>query len=239
MTWLSVLRIAGPIVLGYLLGGVPFGAIVAHRFYGADITKLGSGATGGTNVYRNFGWKAGLAVIVLDVAKASIPTAVGLYVADPAWGTNAAYWLAIAAGLAAAAGHSYSPYYKLRGGKAVSSAGGIVIVLMPWAALILILFMALIIATVRIVSVASMLAAVLLPVLALLEGCGFVAEVARFRVLQAVEHFYDVAKGRMAKTRNTVILEDVYCTGGDLPEANGCERHCHYFWRTEWLEKIA
>lgn len=167
MTWLTVLRIAGPIVLGYLLGGVPFGAIVAHNVYGADITKLGSGATGGTNVYRNFGWKAGLAVILLDIAKASIPTAVGLYVADPAWGTDAAYWLAIAAGLAAAAGHSYSPYYKLRGGKAVSSAGGIVIVLMPWAALILILFMAFIIATVRIVSVASMLAAVLLPVLAL------------------------------------------------------------------------
>lgn len=167
MTWLTVLRIAGPIVLGYLLGGVPFGAIVAHKVYGADITKLGSGATGGTNVYRNFGWKAGLAVIVLDIAKASIPTAIGLFAADRAWGTDAAYWLAIAAGLAAAAGHSYSPYYKLRGGKAVSSAGGIVIVLMPWAALILILFMALIIATVRIVSVASMLAALLLPVLAL------------------------------------------------------------------------
>jgi hypothetical protein len=57
-------------------------------------------------------------------------------------------------------------------------------------------------------------------------------------VLWPVEHFYDVAKARTAKTRNTVLLEGVYCTGGDLPEANGCQRRCYYFWRTEWLEKI-
>jgi len=167
VTALTVLRVAGPIVLGYLLGGVPFGAIVARVFYKADITQLGSGNTGGTNVYRNFGWKAGLAVTVLDVAKAAIPTAVGLLAADPAWGPSAADWLAIAAGLAAAAGHSYSPYFKLRGGKAVSSFGGIIFVLMPWVAVILLAFMALMIAATRIVSVASMLAAALLPVLAL------------------------------------------------------------------------
>ena len=60
-----------------------------------------------------------------------------------------------------------------------------------------------------------------------------------FRVHGPVENFYDVAKGRMAKTRNTVLLEGVHCSGGDLPEANGCQRHCYYFWRTEWLEKVS
>lgn len=164
---LTALRIAGPILLGYLVGGIPFGVIIARTVYHADITKLGSGNTGGTNVYRNFGWKAGLAVAVLDVAKAALPTAIGLLVADRAWGPDAADWLAIAAGLAAAAGHSYSPYFRLRGGKAVSSFGGIIFVLMPWAAVILLAFMALMIALTRIVSVASMLAAALLPVLAL------------------------------------------------------------------------
>jgi glycerol-3-phosphate acyltransferase PlsY len=164
---LTVLRIAGPILLGYLVGGIPFGVIIARTVYHADITKLGSGNTGGTNVYRNFGWRAGLAVAVLDVAKAALPTAIGLLVADRAWGPDAADWLAIAAGLAAAAGHSYSPYFRLRGGKAVSSFGGIVIVLMPWAAAVLLPFLALMIAIFRIVSVASILTAAALPVVAL------------------------------------------------------------------------
>jgi glycerol-3-phosphate acyltransferase PlsY len=163
---LTVLRIAGPILLGYLVGGIPFGVIIARLVYHADITALGSGNTGGTNVYRNFGWKAGLAVAVLDIAKAAIPTAIGLLAADRAWGPDAADWLAIGAGLAAAAGHSYSPYFRLRGGKAVSSFGGIVIVLMPWAAAVLLPFLALGIAVFRIVSVASILTAVALPVVA-------------------------------------------------------------------------
>jgi glycerol-3-phosphate acyltransferase PlsY len=162
----TILRIAVPLIVGYLLGGVPFGVIVARVFYRVDITTLGSGNTGGTNVYRNLGWKAGLAVAVLDIAKAAIPTALGLLIADRAWGPDAADWLAICAGIAAALGHSYSPYIRLRGGKAVSSFGGIVIVLMPWVAAILIPFLALMIALVRIVSVASMLTAAALPLLA-------------------------------------------------------------------------
>ncbi|MDO8916296.1 MAG: glycerol-3-phosphate 1-O-acyltransferase PlsY [Coriobacteriia bacterium] len=164
---LTVLRIAGPILLGYLVGGIPFGVIIARVVYHADITALGSGNTGGTNVYRNFGWKAGLAVAVLDIAKAAIPTAIGLLAADRAWGADAADWLAIGAGLAAAAGHSYSPYFRLKGGKAVSSFGGIVIVLMPWAAVLMVAFIALMIAVFRIVSVASILAATALPVVVL------------------------------------------------------------------------
>jgi glycerol-3-phosphate acyltransferase PlsY len=164
--FITALRIAVPLIVGYLLGGVPFGVIVAKVFYKVDITTLGSGNTGGTNVYRNLGWKAGLAVAVLDIAKAAIPTALGLLIADRAWGPDAADWLAIAGGVAAALGHSYSPYIRLRGGKAVSSFGGIVIVLMPWAAALLLPFLALMIAIVRIVSVASMLTAVALPVVA-------------------------------------------------------------------------
>lgn len=158
------LRIAVPLLVGYLLGGVPFGVIVARVFYRADITQLGSGNTGGTNVYRNLGWRAGLAVAVLDVAKAAVPTALGLLLADKAWGPDAADWLAIAGGVAAAVGHSYSPYIRLHGGKAVSSFGGIVVVLMPLNLAVLLPFFALVVAIVRIVSVASMLTAAALPV---------------------------------------------------------------------------
>jgi glycerol-3-phosphate acyltransferase PlsY len=160
---IGVLRVLGPVVLGYLLGGIPFGVIVTRVFFKADITALGSGNTGGTNVYRNFGWGPAIAVGLLDVAKAAIPTIVGFMLADPAWGPDARDWVAIAAGLAAAAGHSYSPYFRLRGGKAVSSAAGIVLVLMPWDAAVLLPFFSLMVALIRIVSVASMLTALALP----------------------------------------------------------------------------
>jgi hypothetical protein len=111
---IGVLRVLGPIVLGYLLGGIPFGVMITRVFFKADITALGSGNTGGTNVYRNFGWGPAIAVGLLDVAKAAVPTLVGFMLADPAWGPDARDWVAIAAGLAAAAGHSYSPYFRLR-----------------------------------------------------------------------------------------------------------------------------
>jgi glycerol-3-phosphate acyltransferase PlsY len=160
---IGVLRVLGPIVFGYLLGGIPFGVIVTRVFFKADITALGSGNTGGTNVYRNFGWGPAIAVGLLDVAKAAVPTIVGFMLADPAWGPDARDWVAIAAGLAAAAGHSYSPYFRLRGGKAVSSAAGIILVLMPWDAAVLLPFFVLMVALLRIVSVGSMLCAVALP----------------------------------------------------------------------------
>jgi glycerol-3-phosphate acyltransferase PlsY len=164
---IGVLRVLGPIVFGYLLGGIPFGVIITRVFFKADITALGSGNTGGTNVYRNFGWGPAIAVGLLDVAKAAVPTIVGFMLADPAWGPDARDWVAIAAGLAAAAGHSYSPYFRLRGGKAVSSAAGIILVLMPWDAAVLLPFFVLIVALVRIVSVGSMACAVALPLVTL------------------------------------------------------------------------
>ncbi|HEX9092546.1 MAG TPA: glycerol-3-phosphate 1-O-acyltransferase PlsY [Coriobacteriia bacterium] len=163
--WLTVLRIAAPLVAGYLLGGIPFGVIIARRFYGIDITAVGSGNTGGTNVYRNLGWKAGVATGVLDVVKAIVAVLIGMAAADPAWSSDARDWLAIGAGLAAVAGHSYSPYFRLRGGKGVATAGGVAIALMPLVAAFLVPFFALMLATVRIVSVSSLAAATVFPFL--------------------------------------------------------------------------
>ena len=163
---LTILRVVGPIVAGYLIGGIPFGVIIARGIYHMDITKVGSGNTGGTNVFRNLGWKAGVAVGFLDVTKAIIPTLIAMRVADPGWGANARDWVAIGAGLAAVAGHSYSPYFRLRGGKGVATAGGVAIALMPWVALAVFPLFGLAVLVTRIVSVASLTAATAYPFLA-------------------------------------------------------------------------
>jgi acyl phosphate:glycerol-3-phosphate acyltransferase len=157
--WRAVLVI----VVGYLLGGIPFGAIVSRRMHGVDITTVGSGNTGATNVFRALGWKPALIVAVLDVAKGAVPALLARLLADPAWAASGRDLLIIGAGLAAMAGHMFSPYFRLRGGKGIATAGGAILVLMPKAFLVLVVVFAGSILIFRIVSVASMLAAVVFP----------------------------------------------------------------------------
>lgn len=159
-----VWRVAVAVGFGYLVAGVPFGAIVARRYYGLDITKLGSGNTGATNIFRTLGWKAALTVAVLDVAKSAVPALLARFVlADPSWGANGRDLLVIASGVSSMAGHMFSPYFRLRGGKGVATAAGAILVLMPRAFLALFVIFAALILVIRVVSVASMLSAIALP----------------------------------------------------------------------------
>ncbi len=163
---LDVVRVIGTVLGGYLLGGVPFGIVVSRFLFHTDITAQGSGSTGATNVYRALGWKAALPVGILDFVKGSVPPLVAFAVAGQAgWSADARDWLAIAAGLAAVAGHSYSPYFGLRGGKGVATAGGLALVLVPGILAFELSVFALLVFTVRIVSVASLVVAVAFPFL--------------------------------------------------------------------------
>jgi glycerol-3-phosphate acyltransferase PlsY len=159
-----VWRVAVAVGFGYLLAGVPFGVIVARRFYHTDITQVGSGNTGATNIFRTFGWKAALAVALLDVAKGVVPALLARFVlADPAWHASGRDLLIIASGVASMAGHMYSPYFRLRGGKGVATAAGAILVLMPKVFFVLLVIFAAAILIVRIVSVASIFTALTLP----------------------------------------------------------------------------
>jgi glycerol-3-phosphate acyltransferase PlsY len=133
---------------------------------GVDITALGSGNTGATNVFRTLGWRPALVVAVLDVAKGAVPALVARFLLyDPSWSMNARDLFVIAAGAAAMAGHIYSPYFRFRGGKGVATAAGGILVLMPEAFVGLVLIFVLLVLTVRIVSVASILSALAFPAL--------------------------------------------------------------------------
>jgi glycerol-3-phosphate acyltransferase PlsY len=158
-------RTALAIAFAYLLAGIPFGVIAARAFYKTDITTVGSGNTGATNLFRTFGWRAALPVALLDVLKGSVPALVaGLLIANQAWPMSGRDLFVIVAGLAAIAGHMYSPYFKLRGGKGVATAAGAILVLMPAAfGLCLVLFVGSIYLTRR-VSLASLITAVALPI---------------------------------------------------------------------------
>jgi acyl phosphate:glycerol-3-phosphate acyltransferase len=108
------------LVASFLLGGVPFGWLIARIFAGIDVREHGSGNIGATNVYRVVGKPAGAMVFVLDVAKGLVPPLVGA-----AWGLSVPWQ--VGAGLAAVVGHSYSPFLRFRGGKGGATSFGVLL----------------------------------------------------------------------------------------------------------------
>jgi acyl phosphate:glycerol-3-phosphate acyltransferase len=112
---------------GYLIGSVPFGLIVGRAVGGLDVRDFGSGNMGTANVLRTVGARAGAITFALDVAKGT--AAIGLarrLGADPA--------AQAAAGLAACVGHSWPVFARFRGGKAVATAFGGLVMVSPEAA---------------------------------------------------------------------------------------------------------
>lgn len=149
------------VVAGYVLGTFPTAALIG-RLTGHDPTAEGSGNPGATNVYRTSGRGAGLAVLVLDLAKGAIAAGLGLLVGD--------HLLGLVAGAAAVVGHVAPIGRRFRGGKGVATAAGMAIVLYPVLSLVMGVVFALTVALSRRGSVGSLVLAVLLPVGVALSG---------------------------------------------------------------------
>ncbi len=112
---------------GYLIGSVPFGLIIGRAVGGLDVRDFGSGNMGTANVLRTVGARAGAITFALDVAKGAAAIGVARRLgADPA--------AQAAAGLAACVGHSWPVFAKFRGGKAVATAFGGLLMVSPEAA---------------------------------------------------------------------------------------------------------
>src|SRR5580693_4141640 len=164
----SLLPLAIAAAAGYLLGALPFGYLVA-RSKGVDIFSVGSRSPGATNVRRVLGTGPGNAVLLLDILKGAVAAGWPLLIVWGAWGDPAAPRILGYVGLAGALiGHSFSCFTRFRGGKGVATAAGGLVVLMPWVALISAALWVVVFYATRYVSLASMLAALSLPVLAVL-----------------------------------------------------------------------
>ncbi len=117
------------VLLGYLAGSIPFGVLLTRWLRGVDVRQQGSGNIGATNVTRVAGKKLGAVVLLLDALKGALPVALALQLlpGQPV--------LHVLVGLAAVLGHVYPVWLKLRGGKGVATALGVLLVLSPLAAL--------------------------------------------------------------------------------------------------------
>ena len=155
-------------LLGYLLGSIPFGLLVA-KGRGIDIRQHGSGNIGATNVFRTLGRSWGILVFVLDALKGvlAVLLAKSIFGLDPSFPGGLSLSAAdfgIAGGLACVLGHNFPVWLGFKGGKGVATTAGVLLGLMPVAAGIAFLAWVVIFYGTRYVSVASIVAAVVIPV---------------------------------------------------------------------------
>jgi glycerol-3-phosphate acyltransferase PlsY len=135
------------VVAAYVLGAVPFGVLIS-RAKGVDLSQIGSGNVGATNVGRALGKKWAITVFLLDLAKGLAPTLLARTLTDN-------HWLWYLVGLATVAGHCASPFLHFKGGKGVATSLGMVFGASPLVAASGFLIFGIVFAIKRYVSLSS------------------------------------------------------------------------------------
>jgi glycerol-3-phosphate acyltransferase PlsY len=149
----------------YLLGSIPVGYLLVLAFRKEDVRETGSGNIGATNVARAGGKGLGIATLLLDALKGYLAVRLAMHFAPTVGGIVST--LAIAAAVAAVAGHIFTIWLGFKGGKGIATAFGVFLALAPMVALGSFVIFALVFAISRFVSLASIIAAISIPLLAL------------------------------------------------------------------------
>lgn len=149
------------LLLGYLLGSVPFGLVLTRLSGGADLRQTGSGNIGATNVLRTGNKKLAALTLLLDIGKGYAAVYIALQISAG---------LGVLAGLGAFLGHLYPVWLRFKGGKGVATLLGVITALIPMAGLIFAVTWLGALALWRYSSVGGMLAAISVPIAALVMG---------------------------------------------------------------------
>jgi glycerol-3-phosphate acyltransferase PlsY len=162
---MSLLLTISAFVLAYILGSIPTAIWAGKVFRGIDIRDHGSGNAGAANAIRVLGWKTGVPVLIVDMAKgllsAMLPVLFSLAEPDSALITN----LQIGTGLTAIIGHVFPLFAGFRGGKGVATVSGVLLAIHPLLTLSCFGIFLIVILITRIISVASMSAGIAFPIL--------------------------------------------------------------------------
>ncbi|MDX1983306.1 MAG: glycerol-3-phosphate 1-O-acyltransferase PlsY [Bryobacteraceae bacterium] len=145
------------VVAAYLIGGIPFGYLLVRLKTGRDVRDMGSGNIGATNVLRTSGRGAGVATLLLDMAKGYCAVWLAAWLSD-----GSALWMSAAA-LAVVLGHAFPVFLKFKGGKAVASFTGAFAYLTPLPLLATAIVFVVTVAVSRHISLGSVLGALTFP----------------------------------------------------------------------------
>jgi len=150
--------------IAYILGSIPTSLILGRLFSGLDIRKMGSGNVGATNVYRVAGKLPGVLTLLFDIIKGSI--AVSL-LADYfyKWGIPFTFYhYQLLMGLAVIAGHDWTLFLKFKGGKGIATSAGVLLIVCPKLLGIVAVVWVIAFIRIKIVSFASIVASMALPI---------------------------------------------------------------------------
>lgn len=150
------------IVIAYILGALPNGVWIGKHFKNIDIRKHGSKNSGATNAYRVLGPKYGIMVLIADALKGFLPPFLASH-----FGVEG-NWL-ILIGMVAIIGHTLSFFLNFKGGKGVATSLGVFLFLIPKVTLALLVVFIIVVSVTRYISLGSIVAAVLLPILTFLS----------------------------------------------------------------------
>lgn len=160
--------IAISVVLSYLIGSIPTGFLIG-RARGIDLRQHGSGNIGATNAMRVLGRGLGVFVLIVDLLKGWISAyAIPIIVKKilfPEIDQSAMAVCSVFAGVGAVIGHTYTVWLGFNGGKGIATSAGVFLALTPVATLICLGIWLIIVVTTRLVSLGSIIAAILLPIL--------------------------------------------------------------------------
>jgi acyl phosphate:glycerol-3-phosphate acyltransferase len=176
------------IIASYLVGSIPFGVIISKRFRGFDIRTKGSGNIGSTNAFRVLGWKLGLTVQILDLAKG-----LGVILLATAFFNGLPFHNAtpfqditvfrLMAGCSAVLGHVFTIFAGFRGGKGISTAAGMLIGIAPVELAVAVGIFLLVVFLSGYVSLASIIAAITLPTTMFLRENAFGVQITGYNTM--------------------------------------------------------
>jgi glycerol-3-phosphate acyltransferase PlsY len=195
-------------IAAYFVGSIPTGLILAKYVGGVDIRATGSGNIGATNVSRALGWKVGVMTLVGDCLKGLIPV-----LAAQQLGFSEG-WVAII-GFLAFAGHVYTVFLRFKGGKGVATALGVFLAVSPLSVACAVLIFALLLWKWRYVSLGSITAAALMPLLvAFIDRRGLIflmsIAIATIVVWKHRDNISDLKPEQRAGSRGEGCLEQAY-----------------------------
>ena len=162
-------------VLSYLIGSINFSIIISKKVAGFDVREKGSGNAGTTNMLRTVGKKAALITLVCDILKGVISILLALLIGKIAKEANNSILVQIA-GILVIIGHTFPIFFKFKGGKGVATAVGVLLTTNWQIGLICLIFGLVLIALTRMVSLGSITAAILFPILVLFIKTNYIVE---------------------------------------------------------------
>lgn len=169
-------------IIAYAIGSINFSVIISKKMAGFDIRDKGSGNAGSTNMLRSIGKKAAILTLICDVLKGVIAVLIAVIAGKIVKNVDQAMLVQIA-GILVVIGHTFPIFFEFKGGKGVATSLGVLLMINWKIGLICLVFALVIMALGRIVSLGSVGAAILCPVLTLFIHSNYIVEATGIKYL--------------------------------------------------------